>query len=165
MKKCARARKCNLVPYSVKNAIKGARGSKTEPANNGGCCKGQTGHHLIYSNMIKDACPNYDEAIAPTVCVEGTSWHGGSHGRIHTAMDDELSRLVKNNKLTGNTMSMDQAIDAAVRSHKKTFPYANCSNHCIREQLKGYYLPMCKNARLPVKDSRGNEIKPDGINR
>ncbi|WOB89791.1 DUF4150 domain-containing protein [Providencia sp. PROV175] len=155
---CARARKCNLVPYSVKNAIKGARGSKTEPANNGGCCKGQTGHHLIYSNMIKDACPNYDASIAPTVCVEGTSWHGGSHGRIHTAMDDELSRLVKNNKLDNNTLSMDQAIDAAVRSHKKTFPYANCSNHCIREQLKGYYLPMCKNARLPAKDSRGNPI-------
>ncbi|MEY0436800.1 HNH/endonuclease VII fold toxin-2 domain-containing protein, partial [Providencia huaxiensis] len=92
MKKCARARKCHLVPYS-KYSIKEARGSKTEPANNDGCCKGQTGHHLIYSNMIKDACPNYDEAIAPTVCVEGTSWHGGSHGRIHTAMDDELSRL------------------------------------------------------------------------
>ncbi|EPF8142587.1 HNH/endonuclease VII fold toxin-2 domain-containing protein, partial [Providencia rettgeri] len=51
----------------------------------------------------KDACPNYDEAIAPTVCVEGISWHGGSHGRIHTAMDDELSRLVKNNKLDNNT--------------------------------------------------------------
>ncbi|HEC8326502.1 TPA: hypothetical protein RG501_RS21995, partial [Providencia rettgeri] len=56
-------------------------------------------------------------------------------------------------------------IEAAVRSHKKTFPYANCSSHCIREQLKGYYLPMCKNARLPAKDSRGNEIKDNQVDR
>lgn len=160
---CARARKCNLVPYSVKNATSGVKGrdarkSKVEPSNNGGCCKGQTGHHLIYSNMLRDVCQNYDEAIAPTVCVEGTSWHGGSHGRIHTAMDDEITRLVKENKLTNNTMSMQQAIDAAVRSHKKTFPYADCSNKCIRAQLESYYLPMCKDARLPANDSRGNPI-------
>lgn len=155
---CVRARKCNLVPYSVKNAIKGAKGSKVESAKNGGCCKGQTGHHLIYSNLLRDTCKNYNEAIAPTVCVEGTSWHSGSHGRIHTAMDDEITYLVNNNKLDNNTISMQQAIDAAINSHKKTFPYANCSNRCIKAQLENYYLSMCKDAKLPVKDSRGNPI-------
>ncbi|MGR6438978.1 hypothetical protein ACU42Y_09995 [Proteus mirabilis] len=90
--------------------------------------------------------------------MEGTSWHGGSHGRIHTAMDKEILDLKRNNILINDTMSMQQAIDAAVNAHKKTFPYADCSNRCIRAQLESYYLSICKDARLPAKDSRGNPI-------
>ena len=74
------------------------------------------------------------------------------------AMDDEITYLVENNRLNNNTMSMQQAIDAAVSAHKKTFPYADCSNRCIRAQLESYYLSICKDARLPAKDSRGNPI-------
>ena len=163
---CVRARKCNLVPYSVKNAIKkGARGSKVETAKKGGCCQGQTGHHLIYSHLLRETCKNYEESIAPTVCVDGTSWHSGCHGRIHTAMDKEILDLKRNNILINDTMSMQQAIDAAVNAHKKTFPYADCSNRCIRAQLESYYLSICKDARLPAKDSRGNNIKYNEVDR
>ncbi|MGR6438977.1 hypothetical protein ACU42Y_09990 [Proteus mirabilis] len=40
---CVRARKCNLVPYSVKNAIKGARGSKVETAKKEDVAKDKRG--------------------------------------------------------------------------------------------------------------------------
>jgi hypothetical protein len=118
---CTRAKKCNLVPYSTKNAIKGARGAKVEPSTNGGCCEGQTGHHLIYDSMMTNAhCSGYHEGLAPIVCVEGTSQNMGCHGRVHDAMDDEVSKLAVKGESNGS-MSMDQAIDSAVRAHKKHF--------------------------------------------
>ncbi len=154
---CTRAKKCNLVPYSTKNAIKGARGSKVEPSTNGGCCEGQTGHHLIYDSMMTNAhCSGYHEGLAPTVCVEGTSQNMGSHGRVHDAMDDEVSKLAVKGESNG-TMSMDQAIDSAVRAHKKAFPYAGCSNECIRAQLEAYYKKLCPNARPTTTDKNGNQ--------
>lgn len=155
---CTRAKKCNLVPYSIKNAITGARGSKVEPSTNGGCCEGQTGHHLIYDSMMKNAhCPGYHEGLAPTVCVEGTSQNMGSHGRIHDAMDKEVGILIQKGKTSNGSMSMDQAIGSAVKAHKKAFPYAGCSNKCIRAQLEAYYKKLCPNARPSTTDKNGNQ--------
>ncbi|MEQ5635382.1 PAAR-like domain-containing protein [Providencia manganoxydans] len=158
---CTRARKCNLVPYSIKSGSKHVETA----VGTGGCCQGQTGHHLIFDSLIKDVCSKddgYQHGTAPTVCVEGTNQRVGSHGRIHRAMDEEIKLLERGNKLQNNTMSMQQAIDAAIRSHQKTFPYAGCSNGCIRAQLEAYYLPKCKDARLPAQDSNGNLIGDKG---
>ena len=151
---CLRARKCNLVPKSQKD-----NSSKVEPADDKGCCPGQTGHHLIYDAMMKDAgCPGYHYGTAPTVCTEGFSQNHGSHGRVHDAMDKQVRDLADAGKLKGGTMSMDQAIDAAVKSHSEAFPLSRCSAKCIRAQLENYY--KCPGARPKAVDKNGNPQVP-----
>jgi hypothetical protein len=134
---CTRARKCTLPPFKNKG------GSKVEPAGNGGggCCRGQTGHHLIYGVMMDD-CDNYKHKQhddAPTVCTEGINQSLGSHGRVYDAMDKEIRDLVKRKKIKNGTMSMDDAINAAANSHKAAFPLSKCSKDCIVAQLKAFY--------------------------
>ncbi|EHQ9680961.1 DUF4150 domain-containing protein [Escherichia coli] len=157
MNACTRARKCNLVPYDLNNALTGNRASKVEASDKGGCCRGQTGHHLIYDSMVKEVCPGYNKGLAPVVCVEGTSWHKGSHARIHTAMDSEVRKLVRQGETANGSMSMDQAIEAAVKSHEKAFPYARCSTECIRKQLRAYYKQVCPYARPKTTNKNGKQ--------
>lgn len=160
---CTRARKCNLVPFKAKGAPFSARNqSKVEPSKAGGCCSGQTGHHLIYGAMAKGACSKYDHDIAPTVCTEGTSQKYGSHGRVHDAMDKEVGILTKNGKVAPDgTMSVDDAIDAAANSHAEAFPLSKCSKKCIKAQLEAYYAQTCRGSRLKAVDKRGDPHKPD----
>ncbi|NHZ61869.1 PAAR-like domain-containing protein [Massilia genomosp. 1] len=186
---CTRARKCNLVPYSgeglgntfrVEEVVK-QKGkppievvnpetrivrvtakkhpNKVEPSDNGGCCDGQTGHHLVSGASVKADCPAYDHDAAPTVCAEGTSQHMGSHGRVH----DELARahnvLDKKGKVAGDgTMSMSDALDSAADSHEKAFPLSKCSKKCIRAQLEAYYQ-ACKNTRPKMVDKNATPVK------
>lgn len=154
---CVRARKCNLVPFSSKN-----RYTKVESAkgSGGGCCKGQVGHHLIYQNMLANAgcTKKYNPNTSPTVCVEGTSWHTGSHERIHKAMDNEIAELANNND--SNTVTIQQIIEAATKSHKKAFPLSHCSNDCIKKQLTEHYLEICAQAKVPLNNVNGKIIKP-----
>lgn len=166
---CTRARKCNLVPYrgQAGNLIGQRRNSKVEPSTGGGCCRGQTGHHLIYGAMAKDACPGYDRPpnplhnSAPTVCVEGTSQNFGSHGRVHDAMDRQVAALSRNGRLSDGSMSMDQAIDSATRSHQEAFPASRCSADCIRAQLKAFYESACRNGRFKAVDKHGSAVGSD----
>jgi hypothetical protein len=159
---CTRARKCNLVPYQGQagNLI-GQRGkSKVEPANNGGCCAGQTGHHLIPEASLKAQCPNYDHNMAPTVCVEGFSQNHGSHQRAHQALAKAHMQKLKDGKVAPDgSMSMGDAIDSAADSHKEAFPLSNCSKACIKEQLESYYK-MCSGARPQMVDSQAKPVKP-----
>ncbi len=153
---CARARKCNLVPKSVQD------GSKVETADGKGCCPGQTGHHLIYDAMIKDAgCPDYKYSTAPTVCTEGTSQHLGSHKRVHDAMDLATQGLADKGKLQNNTMSLEEGIDNAVKAHMATFPLSRCKPGCIKAQLDGYYKSKCPNVRLKAVNKNGGTVTPD----
>lgn len=163
---CTRARKCNLVPYSADgagNPVSGRKRSNVESARGGGCCKGQTGHHLIYGAMARGACPNYDHSVAPTVCVEGTSQNFGSHGRVHDAMDRQVGTLARNGKVSGDgTMSVDDAINAAANSHAEAFPLSKCSKKCIKAQLESYYSQMCRGSRIKALDKYGSPTVPDG---
>jgi Domain of unknown function (DUF4150)/GHH signature containing HNH/Endo VII superfamily nuclease toxin 2 len=160
---CTRARKCNLVPYGKDGAgnLLGQRGkSNVESASGGGCCPGQTGHHLIPGGSIKESCPNYDHGTAPTVCVEGTSQNHGSHKRVHVALAKEHRALAKGGKIAAdNTMSMDDAIDAAAKSHADAFPLSRCSKKCIRAQLASYYA-ICRNARAKMVNEQSKPEKP-----
>lgn len=154
---CTRARKCNLVPYRT-----GAgRGGKVEPANSGGCCPGQTGHHLIPSGSIEDSCPGYNANTAPTVCVEGTNQAMGSHGRVHGALAEVHEKLKREGKLTNGTMSMDQSTEAAADSHEKAFPLSRCSKACILAQLKSHYDKLCPNARPYAVNKAAQKAKPN----
>ena len=107
--------------------------------------------------MVKEVCPGYNKGLAPVVCVEGTSWHNGSHARIHTAMDSEVRKLVRQGETANGSMSMDQAIEAAVKSHEKAFPYARCSTECIRKQLRAYYKQVCPYARPKTTNKNGKQ--------
>lgn len=163
---CTRARKCQLTPYAADGAHQRGR----EHSSNKGCCKGQTGHHLIYGAMMDGACPGYSRTRpndqmhkdAPTVCVEGTTQHAGSHGRVHDKMDKEVALLARKGKLQDGTMSLDQAIDAATQSHKEAFPASRCSHKCIRNQLESFYREKCPNARPKAVDKHGNVPGSDG---
>lgn len=153
---CTRYRKCMLVPYRNKFG-----GSAVEPANKGGCCPGQTGHHIVPDALTKNgACPGYNKGDAPTVCVEGKGHDHGSHKRVHDAMDAALR--VGANKANG-TISMDGAINAAVASHMAAFPLSKCSPDCIKAQLEAYYKDpkRCPNAQLPAVDKDGKVIQDD----
>ena len=155
---CTRARKCSLVPKSKKD---GSR--NVETADGMGCCGGQTGHHLIYGKMMEDAgcSKEYEYETAPTVCVEGFSQNHGSHGRVHDKMDEQVTGLANGKKLTNGTMSMDQAIDSAVKSHQEAFPASRCRESCIRAQLEEYYKDKCPNARPSAVNKAGKPIVPD----
>lgn len=76
---CTRARKCNLVPHTSNSAgsMYKPKDSKVEPADKGGCCVGQTGHHLIPEGSLNGQCSNYQHSVAPTVCVEGFTQNFG----------------------------------------------------------------------------------------
>jgi len=157
---CTRARKCMLVPYTNK----GGRGGRAEPANNGGCCPGQTGHHLIPDKMVvkqhngQDNCPKYSKGDAPTVCVEGSTQHHGTHKLVHDRMDDAVADLVKQGKAPGGMISLDDAIDSAVKSHAEAFPLSGCSKKCIKAQLEGYY----KNEKVCKKEAKIKSISKNG---
>ncbi len=86
---CINARKCKLVSY---NSSRNTDGNlDTQLGRKGGCCPGQTGHHLVPNSWAENNCEGkYSEGGAPVVCVEGFRNDHGSHGKIHDAMDDEV---------------------------------------------------------------------------
>ena len=88
---CLAARRCSLKPY------------ESTESGKGGCCPGQTGHHLVEAsafhikgrgdgpadlatgeNVPLEGCNNYDLAKAPCICVEGAGHGVGTHGLMHT---------------------------------------------------------------------------------
>jgi hypothetical protein len=152
---CTRYRKCMLVPYRNKYG-----GGDVEPANRGGCCPGQTGHHLIPDALTKNgACPGYNKRDAPVVCVEGKNQYHGSHGRVHNMTDLMIRGLAGK----GGTIATDKAIAAAVTAHQISFPLSKCSADCIKAQLEAYYNSKCPNTQLPAVDKQGNTVQGDTV--
>ncbi len=151
---CTRARKCNLVPHTQNDRTRGV-----EPADNGGCCNGQTGHHLVSGAAMREACPNYKHETAPTVCAEGTSQHFGSHKRVHEKYAEATGAVTLG---PDGKMSMTDTLNAAAKSHKEAFPLSRCSEACILAQLKGYFDDKCPDSRVYPGDKNGNPIKPGG---
>jgi hypothetical protein len=140
---CTRARKCNLVPHTNRDGA-----NQVEPANNGGCCPGQTGHHLIPEASLTGQCRGYHHGKAPTVCVEGFTQNHGSHKRAHEAVAARHRELARAGRVAADgTMSMDDAIDAAADAHRSAFPLSNCSRDCIKQQLKEHYEEACPGTR------------------
>lgn len=163
---CTRARKCNLVPYKA-NGLGNTFGrrdpanpSKVDSASGGGCCGGQTGHHLVPGASVNEDCPAYDHDAAPTVCVEGTSQNFGSHGRAHKALALAHDGLdIKGKVAPDGSMSMKDALDAAVDSHQAAFKLSRCSKKCIRAQLESYYN-ACRNSRPKMVNGQAKRILP-----
>jgi hypothetical protein len=169
---CLRARKCSLVPHQQKTLPGSSGTSNVEPANQGGCCLGQQGHHLVPQAVMEDVdCPGYKDATAPTVCVEGNATNRGSHHRVHSKFDDQLDALNKKKRISAdNKISMDDAIKAAAASHQDAFPLSRCRPGCIVAQLRDYYDRLCPNAKVnavrqfgqPVQPGAGSDRNSDG---
>ena len=146
---CMRARKCQLVSKSDSDSK-----AKTK---NIGCCPGQTGHHLVPESYIKDSgnCKGYKGEEAATVCAEGTSHtKGGSHQRIHTKLNTAARRLAD----SSSDIKYDDAVDAAIESHRQTFPFSNCSEKCLKAQLMNDKKKSCAGEKNP-----NLKFKPIGI--
>jgi GHH signature containing HNH/Endo VII superfamily nuclease toxin 2 len=150
---CLQARRCQLVPFNQTRADQQARSGK-------GCCPGQTGHHVLPSEMMED-CKEYTadkERNAPTVCVEGVNNQHGSHGIIHGKLDDMMAEHRK--KTGSDSITNDQAIDAGVKSHNETFKPA-CDPKCLKAQLKSYYDKLC-DGKMKPRGGKGTDIEEQG---
>lgn len=160
---CLRARKCNLVPHTSPAIPSLANHNQVETSRSGGCCLGQQGHHLVPKAMMKEVnCPGYRNSTAPTVCVEGNRTNKGSHKRIHGEMDGRLRLLREQNKISPQeTISMKDALDAAVASHQTAFPLSRCREKCIRAQLEEYYGKLCPGAQVKAKIGSGGRVPND----
>jgi DNA-binding protein H-NS len=155
MNPCIRARRCSLVPYNQ---------TENPAAKNGkGCCPGQSGHHVLPSSMFKD-CPDYKEAQAPTICVEGTTNSHGSHGLIHGKLGEKLGDLmyVGGKKIPpGAPIMKKDAIDAGAKSVDDAFPLSKCDARCIKAQLSAFYDKLnctAKNASGETKKKQSPSI-------
>lgn len=128
---CLAARKCQLVPFESNNL--------TEAKKGGGCCPGQTAHHIIPDAAAKAAgCAGYSYEGAPTICLEGLSTKHGSHGRAHqniklTCDDYNESKGVK----TDASITYSEMSELAINSIKFAIP--GCNIECIKAQLDSYY--------------------------
>ncbi len=163
---CIRARKCMLVPYNgdrIKpNKPVKIRGqsyyevekysgdtftTKIGMGTSGGCCPGQTGHHVIPHSWAKKAgCKSYSHGGAPVVCVEGISQNDGTHKSIHYNLNE---RLKDESKGVKTEFTQAEIIEIAAKSHQDTFPKSGdcmicigshpCDKECIKAQLEEYY--------------------------
>ena len=178
---CLKARKCMLVPYNSSqkggkhgkeassNVAKTSSAGKTNAddlfgklgnASTGGCCPGQTGHHLLPEAWLSDSKCGYSKSVhnkAPTVCAEGVGHSDGTHGTFHTKTD-EVSK-----KHLGEQVSIKRAIELAQQGHQNAVNTdfgerwygEHCSPKCIEAQLQAFYKDF--KCEPTVKDKVGGE--------
>ncbi|NVN91647.1 MAG: DUF4150 domain-containing protein [Desulfuromonadales bacterium] len=143
-KKCQQARRCMLVPYSPEKS-----------KGQGGCCPGQTPHHLIEVHCFTKVgeresadrirgFSKYDDNKAPCVCCDESSRYEGDHGNMH-AIQGMCERNCMNPDGPRSQMGGDGSWDygaakkGALAAHKETFPKSNCRDQCLEAQLDAYH--------------------------
>lgn len=159
---CLNARKCQLVPYSSTSSHK-----KTDNPKQGGCCPGQTGHHLLPDGMFRKpenkaagvaawvaAKPGRDPKKMPRDHLpKEDCWDNYSEGAGLTicaeggnpggGSHDDLHKKTKKRfrKYLGKqrTMPFSVARDSVAAIVAKKF---RCKASCIAEQLDVAYGPM-----------------------
>ena len=158
-----KARRCMLQPYD-----------KTEKGK-GGCCNGQTGHHLIEASSFFTQgrsssegrplynCGKYDMNKAPSICLEGTGHGVGTHGLMHTvqsatAMQKPVEALAAPpNMFNARATTVKQAQKDAAKAVAETL---GCDQGCIEAQLSAYHEGECKMTD-PTKIKAVATCKPD----
>ncbi|WP_394167149.1 PAAR-like domain-containing protein [Neptunomonas phycophila] len=189
---CLKARKCMLSPYNKsqtanshgtdRNTVRnhntqGRVGSADDlfgqlgNASVGGCCPGQTGHHLLPEAWFKN-CPAYTNSVhraAPVVCAEGTGHSDGTHGTFHTETDEITKQHL------GEVLSMSRAIELAAEAHKNAvdrdfgerwFGMEHCDPDCIKAQLDTFYkqidcepVPTTKDGSTEQQTTEGSGVE------
>lgn len=142
---CRTARKCMLVPFQP-----------DKKAGQGGCCPGQTPHHLVEVHCFTEpgerasatrvpGFENYDDKKAPCVCCDESSRSKGDHGQMHavqnTFEDLHMDPAQGRNQMGGwnGAWNYGAAKRGAVIAHKSTFPDSKCSDECLEKQLDSYH--------------------------
>lgn len=156
---CVKAKRCMLVPYDR---------SKSK----GGCCEGQTPHHLVPKRHFpKTVADDYDQADAPCVCAEGFSWHRNdaskfpddkkTHPDMHDLQDAterSVVDLVESDPSFGRTpdraMTYEEAREVGIAAHKKIFKDSGCSEGCLQAQLDAYHNQAGVDDKDPVATKR-----------
>lgn len=146
---CLKARKCGLVKY------------KDSETGKDGCCRGQTGHHIIPDSMVKNAgCPGYKYEEAPVMCLEGTSnlkgWgsHGTAHQILKTSMDEYKADT--GSETISYKDAKKQALDAAEKAGAK-----RCDRKCLEAQLDEHY--KCDGKDLKATAGTGGRPKKSTV--
>lgn len=161
---CLNARKCQLVPYSATSNHK-----KTENPKQGGCCPGQTGHHLLPDGMFRKP-EGKAAAVAAWVaekegrdekkmprnklptedCWDGYTEGGGlticaeggnPGGGSHDALHEKTKETLSGYLGTSRTIPYTEARDKVSDIVAEEF---GCKASCIAEQLDSAYGPMRK---------------------
>lgn len=131
---CMKARKCMLVRYGSQNTAKG-------------CCRGQTGHHLVPEESFKGV-GNYNPRNAPVVCAEGPGHSVGTHGQLHALQSHSMR------KTGGRSLAYMQKLGA--KAVNCVYPESQCSVQCTESQLKHYHE---KQAQIPPEQQL-NPVTP-----
>lgn len=162
--KCLRARRCKLQPYC-----------ETEKGN-GGCCDGQTGHHLIEASAFYSSgrgpggalfnCSRYSESAAPSICAEGTGHGVGTHGLMHTFQSASALECAPGALMASGTMfthrrtTVADAQKGGAKAVSETFPESGCKEKCIEAQLSDYHERICRMTD-PTQIKAVTTCKPD----
>ena len=147
---CVKAKRCMLVPY------------KRQDNKKGGCCPGQTAHHIVPKHHFADF-PGYNEGDAPCVCAEGHSWHRNddspfnqqdkTHPDMHDIQDagermaiNFVSDAIEDGQDVGGrtpstAMNYDEARTNGLSAHAQTFSDCDppCSEECLKAQIDAYH--------------------------
>jgi hypothetical protein len=157
---CQKARKCMLVPYKP---------DKRE--GQGGCCPGQTPHHLIEVHCFtkvgeRDSgerirgFAKYDDDKAPCVCCDESSRYKGDHGSMHAVQNmherDCMDAAGPKSQMGGKDgqWNYGEAKNGALTAHSATFPDSNCREGCLEAQMDAYH------EQVGVKDDE-TELRAD----
>jgi hypothetical protein len=132
----------------------------------GGCCNGQTGHHLVEASGLmegrtkKKGQPHnpailkgteYDPDKAPCVCLEGVNQYQGTHGLMHTYQSTAAIESAR----PGTLSFVDSNAAESTKTFEKTTTYGEakaegltamgkvfnneCDPKCIEAQLDAYH--------------------------
>ena len=165
---CQKARKCMLVPYKP-----------DKRAGQGGCCPGQTPHHLVEVHCFTEVgerasgsrvrgFAKYDDDKAPCVCCDESSRFKGDHGNLHAVQNvherDCMDPIGPKSQLGGNdgAWNYGAAKKGALTAHAATFPDSNCREGCLGAQLDAYHEQVgvkgdqtkLRADRSPLKDKQ-----------
>jgi len=166
---CVKAKRCMLVPY------------KRQDNKKGGCCPGQTAHHIVPKHHFAGVS-GYDDGEAPCVCVEGYSWHRNdaspfnkrdkTHPDMHDIQDAnernsidtieqmQAAGLDVGNRDSDHAMNFADVRESGVDAHQQTFPDSHppCSKDCLEAQINAYH----RQQSVGVRDGTLLHTKPTG---
>jgi hypothetical protein len=174
---CVKAKRCMLVPYS-------------RTAKQGGCCEGQTAHHIVPKHHFPGV-KDYDEKEAPCVCVEGHSWHredaspfnkrDKTHPDMHDLQDSKERAAIEvvealnaeGTATPGRTpdeaMKYGEARDNGVDAHQQVFSDCKppCSKKCLDAQINAYHrqkpISMRDGTPVTTKKVGADEVDPAAV--
>ena len=137
---CVKAMRCFLRPYSPTK-------------EKGGCCPGQSPHHIPPKSMMSGVGGGYSESTALCVCLEGASQHVGSHGEAHAALDHIASK----------PGVLDSKGQCTVAEYNKvcadaTEAQCGCKSACIEAQLNGSFSDAQKKKKVKHWQSNSKKL-------